>query len=213
MLESVRSTQAAPGYCSRKQPRRKRQILLIMARYCQDDICVCYLITENCFLPVCEVVFVQVQESRGDVTSHPLKNQGLRGHGFCSPAASEVTLHIPLDTEESNKRSECYSLWPLEGSLSISLCLLQPRLNHFFFNRVNLACFMYNWNVLHEQTNPAFFFGTKAVSSTEPSSSFIRLVALNYRLAITDFLPSWLFSVLTDSVVLCPVYWCFYLKK
>lgn len=138
MLESVRSTQAAPGYCSRKQPRRKRQILLIRSRYWQGDICVCvwYRIAENCFLPVCEVVFVQVHESRGDVTSHPLKNQGLRGHGFCSPAASEVTLHIPLDTEERNKTSECYSLWPLEGSHSISLCLLHPRLSRFFLNRV-----------------------------------------------------------------------------
>lgn len=43
MLESVRSTQAAPGYCSRKQPRRKRQILLIRSRSCQGDICVCVI--------------------------------------------------------------------------------------------------------------------------------------------------------------------------
>lgn len=71
------------------------QVKILTGRHLR--VCVWYRIAENCFLPVCEVVFVQVHESRGDVTSHPLKNQGLRGHGFCSPAASEVTLHIPLE--------------------------------------------------------------------------------------------------------------------
>lgn len=48
------------------------------------------------FLPVCEVVFMQVQESRGDVTGHLLENQRFWGHVFCSPAALEVPFHIPL---------------------------------------------------------------------------------------------------------------------
>ena len=54
----------------------------------------------NLRLPVCEVVFVQVQESWCNVTGHPLENQRLWGHGLARPAASEVTLHIPLERNQ-----------------------------------------------------------------------------------------------------------------
>lgn len=99
MLESVRSTQAAPGYCSRKKPRGRGQVALLTETRCLTaawtlDRCD----VRHRFLPVCEVVFVHVQESCGDVTGHPLEDQGLWGHGLCSPAAPEVTLHIALHT-------------------------------------------------------------------------------------------------------------------
>lgn len=74
-------TQAAPGYCSMKQPR-----ILIHRRsratVCSFPLMWCVFVSRTSWLPVREVVFVHVQESRGDVTGHPLKDQGLRGHGF-----------------------------------------------------------------------------------------------------------------------------------
>lgn len=119
MLESISSTRAAPGYCFRKLPRSKFQTKTVGVAgldFWNLDGWVLFAF-RNQKLPVCKVVFVQMQESWCDVTGHPLEKQWLWGDGLVRPAASEVTLHISLDTDETNETAACYNLRPLECSL------------------------------------------------------------------------------------------------
>lgn len=49
-------------------------------------------------LPMDEIVFVEMQKSRCNLTCHPLEHQGVRGHGVSSPATEEVAFQVALSS-------------------------------------------------------------------------------------------------------------------
>lgn len=53
-----------------------------------------------------KVVFVEVQESRGDVTRQPLQEQRVGRLGVALPTAVQVALHVTL-RQEGTSRSGC----------------------------------------------------------------------------------------------------------
>lgn len=54
-----------------------------------------------------KVVFVEVQESRGDVTRQPLQEQGVGRLGVALPTAVQVALHVTL-RQEGTPCSGCF---------------------------------------------------------------------------------------------------------
>jgi hypothetical protein len=53
-----------------------------------------------------KVVFVEVQQARGDLARHPLEDEGIWGFRICSLTAPQVALQIPLRLRKRREKQE-----------------------------------------------------------------------------------------------------------
>lgn len=127
---------------------------------------------------VSEVVFVQVQQSRCNVTRHLLKNQRLWGHVLCSPAALKVALHISLDRTQQWERPMCYNLWPLEGSVVIAFHLTEQDIS--FLKIIKNRPGIRSWNPAPDELTNLVFCSFKDLIWPSEQIGFLFLKTWNF---------------------------------
>lgn len=106
MLESVRGTQAASGYCYKKRPKdRGWNPHFGLGQNGPENL----LTRRACFSsPVNVIMFVEVLKPGGNFTRHLLEDERVRGGWTCCPAATEVSFDITL---KSIKNYSSTKLW------------------------------------------------------------------------------------------------------